>query len=350
MSSHRIVIFGWAHSVHVQRWASGLAARGCAVRVISLDGHPLDGIDTVILPRQSRLSYLTTASRAIEAARAFKPDLVHVHNASGFGWWGLRARLHPLVVSVWGSDAVAFPSNLWRRAYLRRVLHSADAVTATSRYLADVTTKLCHAIEPRLQVIPFGVEIPPSLVVPPEGAFTLCAIKSHKPIYGLDLLIRAMVKVVEVMPDARLTLAGSGPLTPELKSLTHRLGLSEYITFPGELTADEVARLLIRSHLMVMPSLRESFGVAALEASAAGRAVVATRLGGIPEVVRDGVTGLLVPPGDVGALAQAIIKLGRDRATLYRMGEAGRRFVQEHYTWHSSLDAMLSLYEKLLNG
>jgi len=350
VSSRRIVIFGWAHSVHVQRWAFGPAARGCDVRVVSLGGQPLDGIDTVTLPRCSRLSYFTSLPKAVAAARAFKPDLVHVHSAAGFGLWGWGAGLHPMVVSVWGSDVVDFPSNPWRRVYLRRVLHSADAVTATSRYLSDVTTKLCPQSENRLHIIPFGVEIPPSLVAPPEGRFALCAIKAHKPVYGLDHLIRALAKVIEAIPDTHLTIAGSGPSTLELKSLAQRLGLDPYISFPGELPPHEGVRLLQRSHLMVMPSLREAFGVAALEASAAGRAVVATQVGGVPEVVRDGETGLLVSPGDVGALAEAIIKLGRDRATLYRMGEAGRRFVQADYTWQNSLDTMLTLYEKLLNG
>jgi glycosyltransferase involved in cell wall biosynthesis len=135
-----------------------------------------------------------------------------------------------------------------------------------------------------------------------------------------------------------------------LKDLVHRLKLGDNVEFCGVLDSMGVNDLLERSHIMVMPSLKEAFGVAALEASAGGRPVVAARVGGIPEVVHDGETGVLVPPGDARALAEAIIRLGRDRAMLYRMGEAGWRFARDNYTWKNSLDAMTALYEKLLNG
>jgi len=336
--------------VHVQRWAAGLAARGYEVRVVSLGGEPLAGVDSVVIPRRGRISYFTSCSGAVKAARAFRPDLVHVHSAAAFGWWGLRTGQRPMVVSVWGSDVVDFPSNPWRRAYLRRLLRRADAVTATSQFLFEAVGKVCCDIADRVQVIPFGVDIPAKAVPLPEGTLQLCSIKSHKPVYGLDTALLAMSEVVKVLPDARLTIAGGGPMTPALKVLAERLGIRQNTTFVGVLTSEQVYSLLESSHIMLMPSLRESFGVAALEASARGRAVVAGRTGGIPEVVKDGLSGLLVPPGDARALAAAIIKLGRDRAAMYRMGEAGRRHVLEHYAWTRSLDSMTSLYEKLLNG
>lgn len=336
--------------MHVQRWAAGIVSRGYDVRVVSLGGAPLDGIDTVTFPRQSRLSYFTVLSKAVAAARAFQPDLVHVHSAAAFGLWGLRADIHPTVVSVWGSDVVDFPSNPWRKMYLRRVLRKADAITATSRFLRSTTLALCSKAADRLSVIPFGVDIPDQILPLSDGPLRLCCLKSHKPIYGLDTLVRSMAQVVKSIPDARLTLAGHGPQTSELKDLAHRLKLDEQIDFCGLLDAAGVRELLGRSHLMVMPSLREAFGVAALEASACGRVVIATDAGGIPEVVHHGETGLLVPPGDAAALAETIIKLGHDRTALYRMGEAGPGFVSANYTWSKSLDAMTALYEKLLNG
>ena len=103
---------------------------------------------------------------------------------------------------------------------------------------------------------------------------------------------------------------------------------------------------------MVMPSVMESesFGVAVLEASACGRPVIASRVGGVPEVLRHGETGLLVPPGDTDALAKAIISLASDREKCRAMGEAGRELVRADYPWERSLDMLTELYNRSING
>ena len=98
----RLVIFGWADSAHVQRWAKSLQERDWAVRVVSLGPDMIDGVDTVAIPRGGRLSYLTRSRAAARAALEFKPDIVHIHYVGGFGLWGIRAGFHPLVASVWG--------------------------------------------------------------------------------------------------------------------------------------------------------------------------------------------------------------------------------------------------------
>lgn len=101
---------------------------------------------------------------------------------------------------------------------------------------------------------------------------------------------------------------------------------------------------------MVMPSREEAFGVAVLEAAACGRPTIASRVGGVPEVIRDNETGLLVPPGDEAALAQALLRLVRDPETCRRMGEAGRALVQKEYLWNDSLNRMSQLYENVIHG
>jgi glycosyltransferase involved in cell wall biosynthesis len=350
VASPRIVIFGWADSVHLQRWATGVAGRGYEVMVISLGGEPIEGVKCEIIPRSSRLSYLSAARRAVDAARSFKPDLVHAHSAAAFGVWALRSKLRPLIVSVWGSDVVDFPSSWFRKRYLRKVLRNADRLTATSRFLADTTAKLAPGIGSKLDVIPFGVDIPEQVADFPDGPLRLCYIKGHKPIYGIDLLLKAMVSLKERSPGIKLTIAGQGPSTANLKALSSRLDLDDVVTFAGLLDRDDIYRLLGESHIMIMPSLKEAFGVAALEASACARPVIATTVGGLPEVVDNGVTGLLVPPGDVEALVEAVSELGSDRERYRAMGEAGREKVSAQYTWKQSLDAMCNLYESLLNG
>ena len=348
----RVVIFGWAESVHVQRWAIGLTARGYDLRVISLGGTPITGVETFCLPRRSRWSYYTQASQAVRLAREFRPDLVHVHYAGGFGCWGLRCHLAPLVVSVWGADVVDLPHNPLQRLLIRKVLRQADRITATSHFLSKVTTDLQRRVADEIAVIPFGVELPPQVEPAPAGPFKLCFIKAHRRKYGPDVLLRAVALVRSEMADIRLTLAGEGELTSELRRLAADLDIHRQVDFVGFVPNDEIYSLLERHHIMVMPSVMdsESFGVAVLEASACARPVIASRVGGVPEVLKDGETGLMVPPGDVAALAEAILKLARDPGVCARMGQSGRELVREKYQWDQSLDMMASLYREIING
>lgn len=254
-----------------------------------------------------------------------------------------------MVVSVWGSDVVSFPSNWLKRSYLKNVLRMADFITATSAFLQDKVIELSPAARAKMEVIPFGVEMPRDLSPLPVGPVRLVYLKSHKPIYGPDLALKALAEAVKEVPDLKLTMAGAGPMTEELKSLAERLALTPQVDFIGAVPHESVSRLLTDSHILVMPSHEEAFGVAALEASSCGRPVIASKVGGTSEVVVTGHTGLLVPPGNVSALASAIVKLARDRALCEAMGKAGYEFVKKQYLWERSLDLMDKLYGRLIN-
>lgn len=345
---NRILIFGWAKSVHVQRWAKGLSGRGYHVKVVSLGGEPLPGIETVVLPRKSRMSYFSQRTRAAAEAQAFKPDLVHVHYAGGFGLWGLRCGIKPLVVSVWGSDMIPFRPRWLGRKYLRFLLNRATHITATSKFLYDTTVSICPGARQKLSVIPFGVEVPLTVAPPAAGPVKICYLKSHEWKYGPDILLHAMAEAKREIPDLTLWLAGDGSLTAKLKNLVKKLTLDANVRFVGFIPPNQIPEFIQEHHLMVMPSRFEAFGVAALEASAGGRPVIASNVGGIPEVVRDGVTGILVEPNDRHKLAAAIIRLACDAKTRENMGNAGREFVKANYQWERSLDLMCELYERLI--
>jgi len=347
----RIAILGWIDSVHIQRWAEGLAARGFEIKVISLGGEPRPGIDAAIMPRSGRISYLTKAGQAARAVAAFRPHLVHAHYATGFGWWLLGCKIRPRVLSVWGADVIDFPNNWFRRMYLRRVLTQADYVTATSRLLKRVSEKLAPEISHKISVIPFGVNVPESISPLPPTPPRLCFIKAHSRKYGPDVLLKAMAQVVRTIPSIELSVAGEGELTPVLRRMTTDLHLSRNVRFVGFVDNRNIYDFIRQHHIMVMPSVMESesFGVAVLEAGACGRAVIASEVGGVPEVLVDGRTGLLVPPGDVDSLARAIQQLATDDELCRKMGRDGYEFVKDTYDWGNSVDAMTELYLRLIH-
>lgn len=339
--------------MHTTRWAQGISRRGYKVSVISLGGDKIDGVDTIILPvgKSRTLSYFKQLGKVKKLIKKLEPDLLHAHYATSFGLWGKYSKFHPYLISVWGSDVVSFPRNFGKRMFLKNVLASADFINATSNYLKNKTTQLFPRIEPKIMVIPFGVEVPAGLAVGRDDKFVrLVYIKKHEIIYGPDILLHAMRKVVDIKPNVHLTLAGSGSMTKKLKNLIKQLRLENNVTMCGFINNKEMFSFLSRHDIMVMPSFQEAFGVAVLEASAVGLPVIAGNVGGVPEVLDDNKTGMLIEPGDPEALAMAIMKLADNAELRKSMGDAGRKLVGEKYLWESSLDKIAALYNKMISG
>jgi glycosyltransferase involved in cell wall biosynthesis len=141
---------------------------------------------------------------------------------------------------------------------------------------------------------------------------------------GVEFFVEATNEIAKVMPNARFWIVGDGPLRGELE---RRAG--DAVHFLG--ARDDVPELLHAMDVFVMPSLEEAFGIAVVEAMACGLPVVATNVGGLPEVVADKNTGLLVPPRDAGALASAVVKLANDESLRRAFGERGRARAEERF-------------------
>lgn len=345
---HTVLLLGWAQSIHIQRWALGLQARAHTVKLISLGGKPIHGIESMTFPYGSALAYLMRAPQVGRIARAMRPDIVHAHYAAGFGLWGLATKIHPLVVTVWGSDIEHRGKSAVGRWLLRRVLNKADRVTTSSEYLRSKCLELLPQIEPRLHVVPFGVKVPESVRPLPEGGpLRILYVKGYHHRYGPDLVIDAAVILKTRRVPVTVTMVGKGDLKRRMAERVQLLGLGDTVTIGDIVPHDIIPDLLNSHHVMVMPSRHEGFGVAALEASAAGRPVVATTIGGIPEVVKDGVTGLLVPPDSAESLAHALERLANDRQLCCSLGDNGRAFAKENYSWEQSIDLMTALYDNL---
>ncbi len=163
--------------------------------------------------------------------------------------------------------------------------------------------------------------------------------------YGPDLLVEAL-GLLPAGADYAVTIVGDGGLRPTLQARVGELGLTDKVRFAGRLPNAEVASLLSDLDVFAMPSRREEWGVAAAEASASGLPVVATDVGGIPEIVVDGETGLLVPPEDPASLAKALERLIGDPGLRSRLGAAGRLRIEELYRWDRCVDRMEQVYRR----
>ncbi len=224
----------------------------------------------------------------------------------------------------------------WRPAF-NRIVAGSEAVRAG--LMAD-------GIAP-VEVIWHGVPARsprPPLIPPPTVAFAGRLVREK----GADVLIRAFAKVVAQIPEAKLILLGKGPEEEALKREMAALGLSSNISMPGYLPRTEMERLFSTAWVQAIPSRwAEPFGLVAVDAMMRGTAVVASASGGVIEIVQDSRTGFLVPPGDVDALAEALLRLLRKRELAEQMGKAGREVALAQFSEDAFVDRFVQLYQTI---
>jgi glycosyltransferase involved in cell wall biosynthesis len=231
----------------------------------------------------------------------------------------------------------------------RHALRSAGAITATGLRLAEATLPYTPPGKP-VTVIPYGVDLD-RFVPSPRAArdeVVVGAASRLSPEKGFDALLRAVAALRVRGVPVRALLAGDGPSRAGLERLTDDLGIRRHVEFTGEVPHDGVPAVLQRLDIFAMPSTWEGFGVSALEASAMELPAVASDIHGIPDVVADGRTGILVPPADPDALAAAIERLAGDAALRRTMGAAGREFVRRNYRWQDNAALMEKLYSEMV--
>jgi glycosyltransferase involved in cell wall biosynthesis len=350
----RLCLLAEASSIHTRRWAEHFVGRGDDVLVVSLRPGVVPGARVAVVapPRLGRLGYLLGWPRARAAVRAFRADIVHAHYATSYGLIGALVDHHPYVISSWGSDVTAGQarSPLWR-LLLRFAYRRADAACATSRFLAEATRPFVRP-GAEITVTPFGVDLERFRFQPAarRETVTIGAARFRlESIYGLHHLVAAFARLADAR--ARLVIYGQGGQRPALERQAGDLGVADRVAFPGFVPHERVPAALAALDVFVMPSIvPEAFGVAAVEASAVGRPVVASAIGGLPEVVEDGQTGYLVRPGDEAALADRLSALVADHDLRARLGARGRSYVSRCYDWRVNAQVMAELYRGLVGG
>lgn len=308
-----------------------------------------------------------SASRACRAVvERHAVDVVHAHwiipngPIAAFAVRGLGV---PLVVTVHGSDVTLAERSRWMRRLARWSLRNAGAVTAVSRHMLERVERL-GAHENVLGLIPLGMDLTAfhpdpeaahrvrtSLGITPDEVVVL-GIGRLIEWKGFDYLIEAQKRVRNDAANVRLVIAGDGDMRSALTEQTNRLGLGDCVTFVGAVERGDVPAYYAAADLVAIPSIQhaagfvEGLGYVALEAQASGRPVVASRVGGLSEVVVDGQTGYLVPERDAGSLANAILDLARDPELRHRLGENARARALAAPSWSDVAERWVDLYAR----
>ncbi len=295
------------------------------------------------------------ASGISAALRRSNYGIVHAHFAFPEGIASVLASSVPTLITVHGYDVLTAPE-LGYGIRLREMgdelvgeaLRSADLVMVANEYMKGEVSKIYAG---NVEVVPNAVdtELFRPDVTCPDGWIGnyIFALKHHTRVSGLETLVRAFASVARGR-DIRLVLGGVGPLTPKLRRLAARLGVSERVTFTGPIPHHELPCYYKMSRFVVVPSLVEAFGLSAAEAMACGRPVIASDTGGLRELVEDGLNGFRFPPGDWERLAGLMEILLDDPAMARELGLNGRRRILEKYDMRIRMSRLEEVYRRFL--
>ncbi len=280
---------------------------------------------------------------------AGRSDVFHVMANSGWSWhlfaapaiWVARSRGVPVVVNYRGGEAAEFLSKAHQVVgwSMRRV----TALVVPSQFLQEVFDRNGMPSQVVPNIIDLSRFSPAAAPTVTAAGPHLVVARNLEAIYDNATALRCFAQVRALHPAATLTVAGSGPLAAELQTLASELGVADAVTFAGRLDRDAMANLYRQASVCLNPSLADNMPNSVLEALASGIPVVSTRVGGVPFIVQDGVTALLVPPQDPTAMAQAVKRLLAEPQFKAKLIEAGLLEVQR-YTWARVAPMLAQVY------
>lgn len=363
----KLLLLSEPNSSHTIKWAKSLALENIDITIFGLgklnvtDYEGINNINIEVLNDHitnnegalSKLSYLKALPKIKDIILNFKPDIIHSHYASSYGLLGALSGFHPYIVSVWGGDVFTFPKKtFFHRQVLKFNLSKADKILSTSHIMARETELYTHK---NIEITPFGIDLEKFKPIHSESLFcnddiVIGTVKALENIYGIEYLIKAFKIVSDKHTEfpLKLLIVGGGSLEKELKVLVKNLDLKEQTTFTGKVSFEDVPKYHNMLSISVSVSNNESFGVAIIEASACEKPVIVSDVGGLPEVVEDGISGIIVPPKNPEATANAIEKLILNKTLRTTLGKGGRARVKKLYNWDNNVQQMIQIYKDIL--
>lgn len=345
---------------HGKKCAEGLLNMGHEIIYVFPKGMVTKGvvlnkkINIIELPYGGSLNYILNWLPLRKLCTKIKPDIVHVHYATGFGLLATLAAIHPFVISCYGSDIFEFPhKNKFNFFLLRHILKKADGLQSTSKIMSDEIKSIIKDKNKPIDIIPFGIDLQRFKSIKhnkKNNRPTVGFIKSLNPIYDVPLLIQAFsIAYNKLETKPLLIIIGDGPLMGELKKLVFSLNIKEAVTFVGRISNEEVPEMLRSFDVFVNSSKEESFGVNILEAMACEVPVIATNCLGPNEVLENGKCGIILRDRNPESMADAMIELFNNKELREKYIRNARCRVVDCYDWDNNVKTLQQSLENVTN-
>ena len=357
--------------------ATNMALRGHKISIFttSIDSKPLiekyENLDIYRHPTNFRIMNRNISFSLFLESAKYQVDIIHAHLSNSLNEFAIPRYTRkniPLVITYHGDPerdlgGIIYKTGVffYAKYILNKVLSYADVIISPSEYYID-ESRFLGKYRDKIVVIPNGInmedfdiqyskeECREKLGLPVDENMILF-VGNLSPYKGPDVLIRAMSEISKKVPDTKLVFVGRGRMKEELEKLCKNTGVERNVKFAGFVEESLKPLYYKAADVFVLPSMMitESFGIVNLEAMACGVPIVASKIGGVPDVVKDGENGLLAPPKNSEALAEAIIYLLENEEVRRKMGKNGRKKV-ENYSWDEIANKTERLYELILSG
>jgi len=293
--------------------------------------------------------------KALIILRKINPDMVHAQNIimGGIGFLSRKFLRKPYI--VWGQGSDVYLPWLFKKEVSKTVLKNANAVIALTEDMKREIKKICDR---NIFVIPNGIDLKKfenlsrkearSKLQIEEDEKIIIFVGTLRSVKGVKHLIQAMVAIGREDTRAKLMLVGNGKERPGLEELVKELVLERQVSFIGRAPNEDVPEYMVASDVFVLPSLSESFGIVNLEAMASGLPIVASKVGGLPEIVRDGKNGFLVEPKNPEQIAEKVLLLLGNDELRRSISEINKEKAKD-YSWERVADRLEKVYSEVLN-
>jgi len=347
-------------SIHTVRWVNALANKGHKISLITQHNKGVnsfnDNVNIYELPIKNSYGYYLNYPIAKFYIRKIKPDIINTHYASGYGTLSRLVNFTPTLLSVWGSDVYDFPyrSNIKKKILIKN-LNASTEIASTSYAMKNQIEKFVD--KKKINITPFGIDLNKFYPNPKKDSdvINIGIIKNLEPVYGVEYLIRAFKLLIDKIDsnknkrDVNLIIVGTGKQENYLKQLTINLNIKKYTNFVGAVSHDYVPELLNTFDIFCAPSIRESFGVAVIEASACELPVIVSDVGGLTEIVDHGKTGFVVSSKDVKGIGERLYELTYNKEKRELFGKNGRKKVEKLYNWSDNVSKMEKIYSNIIS-
>ena len=319
----RIAYLSIGGHIHTERWLSHFVARGHEVHLMTVQPSPIEGVTVhdirTGIPVKP-LHYLVALGKVRRILAGIRPDLLHTHFLTGYGYWGAFSGFHPSVLTVWGDDVYTTPHESFLKGVLaRRVLRQADLITGDSQDILEHAVRMgarrsaCHVVQWGVDLNRFRPDAPTDvrrrLGIPDDARVGISIRSFTQAYYNIDVIVGVVPAILAARPNTHFVFAGNEGDDAAFRAMARGLAIDERAHFVGKIPHDDLPAYLRASDAFVSVPSVDATAVSLLEAMACGTPVIVSSLASALEWVRDGESGLVVPPRDARALEAAILRL-----------------------------------------